>query len=162
MGKSQKMTATGQTQPVGRGQHDDQGSRQVQAVGTGTELRISWSERDLYWANTARPKAGMEGSPSFAQKLRPHLEELLDVKPSSRHDVSGRRKFFVLEKNHLKPHCSKFTSAGKQMPTFITSNLRRAYIRSYFILSYFILSYFNLGLHLDVEGIAEKVIERLC
>ena len=48
------------------------------------------------------------------------------------------------------------------MPTFITSNLRRAYIRSYFILSYFILSYFNLGLHLDVEGIAEKVIERLC
>ena len=83
MGKSQKMTVTGQTQPGGRGQHDDQGSRQVQAVGTGTELRISWSERDLYWANTARPKAGMEGSLSFARKLRSHLEELLDVKPSS-------------------------------------------------------------------------------
>ena len=114
MGKSQKMTATGQTQPVGRGQHDDQGSRQVQAVGTGTELRISWSERDLYWANTGRPKAGMEGSPSLAQKLRPHLEDLLDVKPSSRHDVSGRRKFFVLEKNHLKPHVQNLLVLGNK------------------------------------------------
>ena len=40
------------------------------------------------------------------------------------------------------------------MPTFLTSNLRRAYFRSW--------EHFNLGLHLDVEGIAEKVIERLC
>ena len=40
------------------------------------------------------------------------------------------------------------------MPTFLTSNLRRAYFRSW--------EHFNLGLHLDVEGIAEKVIERFC